>query len=76
MSKIDPATPQLELVKGWFDAFLSGDVGNIQSRLSKNFKYQTLPKTPELPDQIAEEYIEKYRQMFSLFGNVEVRAER
>ena len=60
MSKIDPTTPQLKLANDWFDAFLSGDVKKIQPRLSKNFEYQTLPKIAELPDQVAEEYIEKY----------------
>ena len=65
MSNINATTPQLKLVKDWVDAYLSLEVANIQPYISGNYKFQTFPKTAELPDEVGEEHIDRYRPIFS-----------
>lgn len=75
MSNINATTPQLKLVKGWIDAYLSRDIKNIQPHLSKNYKFQTFPKIAGLPDETTEGYVEKYRPIFSMFTDLQVHTQ-
>ena len=75
MSNFDATTPQLSVVKNLVDAYSTFDFKNIKPFLSKDFKFQTLPKVPELPDQTMEEHIEMYAPFFSSFTKLEVRAQ-
>ena len=74
MSSFDATTPQLRVVKNLIDAYRV-DFKTIKPFLSKDFKFQTLPKDPELPDQTMEEHIEMYAPFFSSFTKLEVRAQ-
>ena len=72
MSNFD--TPQLKLLKDYTDANCSLDINNIAQYMSKDFKYQTFPKTPEIPDQSKEMHIQNWGAILSLLTKVEVRA--
>ena len=74
MSNITADTPQLKLVKAWVDSYLSRDLNNLKDQLSDDSTYETFPDAAELPKkESSKDYIAKYRPMFSLFTNLEVR---
>ena len=66
------ASPQLALVKKWFDAYLSLDVKNVEPVISKEFQYQAFPETPEILEEKKEKHIEKYREILAAGSKFEV----
>lgn len=72
MTNINATTPQLKVVKGFYDACLTLDLKNISPLLSKNFTSQSFPKIPELPDETEGGYIERYGLLASLMKKAEV----
>lgn len=73
MSSFEATTPQLRAVKDFKDAYGTLDLNNIKPFASKDFKFQSFPKIPELPDETMEEHIERCLPFFSSFTKVEVR---
>jgi len=71
MANINATTPQLRVVKNLFDAYLTLDYKNSEQYVSKNFKFQTFPKTPDLPDETKEGHFERYGALLSLVTKVE-----
>ena len=65
-------TPQLALVKNFMNAYLTLDVKKISPFISKNFTFQTFPKTPDLPDQAKGEHFEGYETLLSMISKAEV----
>ena len=76
MINIDATTPQLTLVKGLFDAYLTLDINKIAPFISKNYTFQTLPKIPDLPDEATGGHLERYGALLSLMNGMEVRTQR
>ena len=66
-------TPQLKLLKDYADAYSSLYMNNVEQYMSKDFKYQTFPKIPEIPHQSKEAHIQNWRAIFSLLAKQEVR---
>jgi hypothetical protein len=74
MTNGDHTTRQLEVFKGFADAFATRDTTNILQIFSKDFVFKTFPKAAELPDLTKEEYLQKYRMIFPAFAKIEVSA--
>lgn len=73
MTNLEATTPQLKVIKDYFDAFVALDIKNAEPYMSKDFKYQTFPKIPDLPDATKGDYSETYGTMLSLVTKIEVR---
>ena len=73
MVNIDASTPQLRVVKKWFEAYASLDVDKPEPLLSKDYKQQTLPKSIGLPDETKEEHLKRFRGMSPSITKLEVR---
>lgn len=50
MINIDATTPQLKATKKWIDTVCSLDISKVVPLVSKNFKYQSFPKSTDLPE--------------------------
>ena len=61
MDDFDANTPQLEVVKNWFEAHFNLDVKNAEPFLSRNYRYQAFPESPHLPNETREQYVENRR---------------
>ena len=73
MTNIDAKTPQLAVIKRLFDAYCTRDTRNVLPLLAKDFKAQSFPKRPELPDEAREEHVKKWGGIQSLLSKIEVR---
>ena len=77
MADFDASTPQLKVIKKLMDAYLSFDMKNVESLLSKNYQYQPAP-TPEitdLPKEAEERRVGRFKAIFSALSTVEVRTQ-
>ena len=72
MSSFDTSTPQLALVKNWLDAYLTLDIKNVEPFISKNFQFQTLPETTDIPTEEKEKHLERYKVLLSALSKIEV----
>ena len=66
-------TPQLKVVKGLIDAYLTFDMEKVRPFVTENYTYQMFPKIEGRPNEIKEEQLERYRALFSLVKKTEVR---
>ena len=66
-------TPQLKVVKRVADAYLSRDTNNIEPLISKNYEYEPLPESADLPKQTKEGHLQMWRGIFSSLNKLEVR---
>jgi hypothetical protein len=57
MANIDATTPQLKLVKQFYDAYISLDIKNVEAHISKNYKFQTYPKVDHMPEESKGEHL-------------------
>ena len=72
-ANFNATTPQLRAVKKIFDAYLSLDLTNAESLISKDFKFQTFPKIANLPDEGKGGHLERYGPLFASMTKIEVR---
>ena len=72
MVNIDPSTPQLAVVKKWLESYASLDTKNTEPLLSKNFQYESLPKSSDIPDQSKKTHTETWGARLSLMNKFEV----
>lgn len=72
LSDFNATTPQLEVVKKLFEAYLSLDVHNLEPLISKDFKFQTFPKIDGLPDEEKGGHFERWGPLLSLMTKLEV----
>lgn len=70
------ASPQLTLVKKWFDAYATLDIKNVEPIISKDYKYQILPESMGLPTEEREEHLQRVRKVFPMFRKFEVCTQR
>jgi hypothetical protein len=73
MVNLDASTPQLKAVKNWLDAYFALDMDSVGPLVSKDFQYQALPETPDLPKESQERHIERYREMLAVMSKFGVR---
>jgi len=73
MVELDASTPQLKVVKNWIDAYCTLDMKNVETFISKNFQYQALPETADLPKETGGRHIERYRGLLVAASKLEVR---
>ena len=75
MVNINATTPQLKLVKQWLEAYASRDIDKVAPVVSKDFKFQTFPKTADIPEEGKGAHLQRYRGILSALTNVEVRTQ-
>ena len=72
ITNFDATTPQLKTVKNLMEAYFSLDIKNTEQFLFKDFKFQTFPKIPDLPEEVKGAHFERYGPLFALMSKVEV----
>ena len=73
MATIDASTPQLKVVQELIDAYVSLDISNLDTVLSKYYIHQTSPTSMDFPLLTREGYVERYGRVLPLFTKFEVR---
>jgi len=66
-------TPQSKAVKNLLDAYATLDLNNVEPLLSKNYHYELLPESPDLPVQTKESHLQTWGGIFSSVKKFEVR---
>lgn len=66
-------TPQLKVVKRVADTYISRDVNSIKLLISKDYEYEPLPESTDLPKLTKEGHLQMLRRVFSLLNKLEVR---
>ena len=72
MVNIDPSTPQLTVVKKWLESYASLDIKNTEPLLSRNFQYESLPRSSNTPDQSKEAHMKIWGARLSVVDRLEV----
>ena len=70
---LNGTTPQSKVIENLFRAYLTLDISKIEPFISKDFKFQTLPKIAGLPEEAKGGHFDTYSPLFSLLKKVEVR---
>jgi len=73
MVDFDANTPQLKALKKLVDAYVSLDLNNLESILSKDYRYEAIPAIPEVPIQTKESHIQMWKEVYSLVSKQKVR---
>ena len=73
MADFDTSTPQLKAWKKLADAYLSLDMDSVEPHLSKNFEYEPLPESTDVPKQTKESHLQMWRKIYSSVNKHEVR---
>lgn len=73
MTNINDPTPQLKLTKKLIGDYSSRDLSDVGQFLSEDFKYETFPKVPELPEEAKGDHIQKWGAILGSFTKMEVR---
>ena len=72
MANLDVNSPQLGIVKKIIDAFIALDTKDLEHLLSRNFRHQSLPSSPDMPDEHKGEYIQRWGACLSLMNKLDV----
>ena len=73
MVNLDATTPQLKAVKGFVAAYLSLDISKAVPFISKNFKFQTFPKTIDIPEETGAAHTQRFKGLLAAMTKFEVR---
>jgi hypothetical protein len=73
MANIPTTSPELKVVKNFFDAYISLDINNVEAHIAKDYKFETFPKIDHLPDESKKEHFERYGKLLTLIAKLEVR---
>ena len=73
MVELDTSTPQLKVVKKVAEAYASLDTNKIEPFLSKNYQYEPLPESTDLPKQTKESHLQMWREIISTLKKLGVR---
>ena len=71
MANFDASTPQLKVVKKWFDAYSSLDTDKLHPLLSKHYTHQTFPETIHHGDT-KDGHVQKYEGHLPWITKLEV----
>jgi len=72
MININPSTPQLAIVKKWLESYTSLDTKNTELLLSKDFQYESLPKSSNAPDESKKAHTEIWGERYSSMNKLEI----
>lgn len=67
MVNLNPTTPQLKAVRTVVDTYASRDL-NSSTIFSKNFKYQSFPKTADHVEETRDVHFQKYESVLSSYA--------
>ena len=73
MADLENSTPQVKVVKQLLDAYASLDMNNVEPLLSKNYQYEPLPESTDVPKQTKESHLQAWKEVFSSTKKLEVR---
>jgi hypothetical protein len=76
MANFDASTPQLNVIKNWIDATSVLDTGKYDMVLARNFKYQSFPKTVDVPEMTKGKMVQWVAGVFASMTKMEVRIQR
>ena len=76
MVNIDATTPQLKAVKRWLEGYTSRDMDEVASVISKDFTFQSFPRTIDIPEEAKGAHIQKYKPILAALSKLEVRIHR
>jgi hypothetical protein len=76
MANFDASTPQLKLVKTWIESLAALDMNKVGTLLTRNFKYQSFPKTTDVPELTKETVVQWFGGIFASMTKMEVRIRR
>lgn len=76
MVTIDATTPQLKVVKSVVEAYASRDLNSSASIFSKDFKFQSFPKTAAHIEETKGKHFNNYGGVLSSYDRVEVSIQR
>lgn len=76
MVNLDATTPQLKVVQSVVESYSSRDLENSASIFSKDFKFQSYPKTTYHVEETKAEHFKKYGGVFPSYAKVEVSIQR
>jgi hypothetical protein len=71
MMNFDASTPQLNVVKEWFESYMTLDTNNTEPLLSKNFRYESFPRSSDIPDQSKKTHVEVWGARLSSIDKLE-----
>lgn len=72
MVNFDASTPQLNVVKQWLESYASLDTKNTNRLLSKNFQYESYPRSSNNPDEPKEAHVKTWGTRLSSMNKLEV----
>jgi len=72
MADIDASTPQLKVVKRFLDAYVSLDIKKVDPLMSKDYQYQSLPESIDLPEEAKGGHIQRVGEILALVNKLEV----
>lgn len=61
---VDFDTPLLKLIKKLIDAYISLDMNNVEPLLSKDYQWEVLPESTNLPKQMKESHLQAWGGYF------------
>jgi hypothetical protein len=73
MADSNTRTPEAKLIQRLADAYHTLDINNVEPFLSKNYQYEMLPESPDLPKQTRESHLRIWGQLLSAVKKLEVR---
>lgn len=73
---IDATTPQLKAAKAVVEAYSSRDLSNSESLFSKDFKFQSFPKSTEHHEETKGQHFQNYEGVLSSYAKMEVSIQR
>jgi hypothetical protein len=76
MANFDASTPQLKVLKKIVDTVAALDMSKMDTLLCRNFKYQSFPKTIDVPEQTKGTFIQWFGGVFASMTKMEVRIQR
>jgi hypothetical protein len=71
MINFDASSPHLSVVKQWLESYQSLDTENVDPLLSKNFQYETYPRSPNAPNQSKKAHLEQWGAGLPLMNKLE-----
>ena len=72
MASLDTGSPQLGVVEKMINAFISLDTKDLEHLLSRNYRHQSFPSSPDMPDEPKGEYIQRWGVCLSLINKLDV----
>jgi hypothetical protein len=76
MLDFDASTPQRKLVKTWIESLAALDMNKVGTLLARDFKYQSFPKTTDVPELSKESVVQWFAGIFASMSKMEVRIRR